>query len=124
MSRKAGRKAGEPGVHTRFARGHDPRRNTTKPGPGRTPDAIRALARDGLVRALPVLLAIAENDRAAEKDRIRALEALHKIAGLERLELTGRDGAPVVEHNSHDIPLPERVAFIKSLITKAEGPGA
>lgn len=45
MTAKAGRKAGT------FAKGHDARRNVTKPGPGRTPDEFKALCQSLASRA-------------------------------------------------------------------------
>lgn len=43
-------------MRTRFAKGFDGRRNVTKPGLGRTPDAVKRLALRGVERAAPMLL--------------------------------------------------------------------
>jgi hypothetical protein len=60
-ARKAGRKAGRPGV---FKPGDDPRRNLTIPGPGAPPSAIRAAMRDAYAARLPKLVQLADSKNA------------------------------------------------------------
>ena len=52
---KAGGKAGT------FAKGHDPRRNVTVPGPGAPPSAVRAAMRDAYAVRLPKLAKLADH---------------------------------------------------------------
>lgn len=78
-----------------FEKGKDPRRGRRPmrgaPNAGRTPDELRGMAAAGLPAFIARCVAIIE--RGENDDTvIRAGLALHRITGMDRLELTGTVG--------------------------------
>ncbi len=73
---KAGRKAGaRPGT---FKPGADSRRNTTKPGSGRPPDAIRATLRGSFDERIAILRGFADDPSLDPAVRMKAVDMLGK----------------------------------------------
>lgn len=85
---------------TRFKPGADPRRNRTKPGPGRPPSAIREQCRGSFADRIRVAEQIIDSPHASDADKLRGLDLLARYGGLAQMEHVGADGtqlpAPVV----------------------------
>lgn len=86
-----------PGVP--FAEGTDPRRGRGPlpgaPNAGRPPSAVQVIAREGWVDRVPKLFAMIDDPDQDPRVVIAAMAELRNGSGLNRVEVTGADGAPV-----------------------------
>jgi hypothetical protein len=76
---------------------------TNKGGPGRPPSVLREKMRGALVDRIPIAAQIADDPKASQADRLRALDFLAKYGLGTRQEVMGEDGG-VLRHGVVILP--------------------